>query len=242
MSKEEKEFFDTLANENGYDVNPETFYEVVIQNTMRDLPSRFVIMDVGCGSGAWSSRIAKRNCSIIGIDISSRMVKTAHQKLNRQDFFGICCSAENLPLKNNIFDCVFFGFSLHHIPNISSALQEASRCLRSSGLLILVEPNGSNPVRMLSAIFGRLFNKTTTYCFSSPDERPLNIHFINSLLEECKLADIHISLDETISKSDEAPIIIDIRDFFLEIASRLFPGPCGAVNIIITARKTKTCC
>jgi len=237
MSKAEKEFFETVAKKE-YDVFPEAFYEEIILKTVEHLQNGSMIIDIGCGSGSWGVRIATKGYVIVGIDISRGMMKNAYRfaKDCREDFFGVCGDAENLPFRDT-FDGVFYGFSLHHIPKISSALQEAYRCLKSGGFIILIEPNGSNPIRKLSSIAGKLFSRTKNHHFSSPVERPLNINLICKLLKKYKFESIYVLMDYTTLKNEKANNVVALRDFLLKVASKLFPKPCNAVNFIIVAKK-----
>jgi ubiquinone/menaquinone biosynthesis C-methylase UbiE len=239
MSQVEQEFFDSIKDMEEYDIFPEAFYDRILQNTLHSLYHKSLIIDVGCGSGAWSARIAKKGHIVIGIDISKRMVRNGYQLLkdNRTDFFGICADACNLPIRNDISDCVIYAFSLHHIPKISGTLQEASRCLKPKGLLILIEPNGSNPIRRISTIIGKSFNRTKRYRFSSPLERSLSIHLISNLLKTCRFSTIFISVDSTLIKTKKTNIIIITRDLLMNITSMLFPNILGAINFMVMAHK-----
>jgi len=240
MSKAEKEFFEAVANRGEYDVLPEAFYDRIIQNTIGRLPSGAVIIDVGCGSGAWSARILERGHAVIGIDVSKGMIRNARRlfKDRRKDFFGVCGHAENLPFRHGAIDCVFYGFSLHHVPNIPSALREVYRCLKPEGSVILVEPNGSNPIRLLSSVAGKLFDRTKARSFQSPAERPLKVSLVNKVLSGCGFRVIEVSMDFTIvrSRSGGRDTIVTTRDLLLNLASRLLPSVCGGVNFIVMAR------
>lgn len=244
MSKAEREFFETVTKERKYDVFPDAFYKGVLRKTIESLQRKSVIIDIGSGTGAWSMRIAKMGYVVINIDISMSMIKNAYRffKDSRVDFFGVCGDAENLPLRDSTFDCAFYGFSLHHIPNVSSALRESSRCLKPRSFIILIEPNGSNPIRRLSASVGRLFGRTKSHYFSSPSERPLSINFVCQLLRACKFNNLHVSMDYTILKSEKTNVVMTLRNLLLRIASKLFSKPCNAVNFIVIAeRAQKTC-
>ena len=240
MSKAERDFFNALAITGEYDVFPDAFYrEIFWKIKMEHLRPGSMIIDVGSGSGAWSIRIAKRGYVVVGIDMSSKMTRNAHRFANNHQtsFSGICGDAGKLPFRDNNFDCVFFGFSLHHIPNVLQALEEAYRCLKSGGFIILIEPNGSNPVRKLSTVIGKLLNRTRRWCFSSQSERPLSMNLIYKLLKACKFDDISAVMDYTILKSEKANVATDLRDHLLEIATKLLPKQCGAVNFIIKAKR-----
>jgi ubiquinone/menaquinone biosynthesis C-methylase UbiE len=50
--------------------------------------------------------------------------------------------AEELPFKDNSFDAVFSGFTLHHLVNdINEIIKELKRVLKPKGFIFLIEPN-----------------------------------------------------------------------------------------------------
>jgi ubiquinone/menaquinone biosynthesis C-methylase UbiE len=235
MKNAEKEFFNVIANEREYDVFPDVFYAKIIQNMIKCLPHGSLIIDVGTGSGAWGIRIAQKGHIVIGIDISKEMLKNVQQD-HSSDFLRVCGDAEYLPFREKMADCVFYGFSLHHIPAISQSLKEAYRCLKPGGLLVLIEPNGTNPVRRLSAIIGKLLNRVKRYHFSSPTESPLSIGFVRRLLKACKFTVIYFSVDYTIVGNEKTNALVFARNLLLKLASKMLPREYGALNFIFVAR------
>ena len=115
------------------------------------------ILDVGCGSGVYSIWMAKLGGKVVGIDVSKQAIDFANRWANEEkiDFKGIVGDAENLPFKKNTYDLLFYGAILHHFPDFSKAIFEGSRVLKRNGKLVLVEPNGYNPILRLSRIFAR---------------------------------------------------------------------------------------
>lgn len=80
------------------------------------------VLDVGCGGNEF---IRKYNKNGYGID--PYFVANA----------DIQAKAENLPLKDNIFDAVTFIACFNHIPDRKSALQEASRVIKDNGIVVI---------------------------------------------------------------------------------------------------------
>lgn len=241
--RNEISFFDDIIKEKGtYDFLDENFYESFLRLTeLNNLPSGLRILDLGCGSGAWGVRIAELGYKVTGIDISSKMVKAAFcsTKDMKVDFSPICADAERMPFKNKSFDCVFFGFSLHHIPNISLTFKEALRCLKDSGRIILIDPNGSNPVRQISNAVGKIINLISSVKYSSPSERPLSINNICKNLKQNKFKDIKISLYFNLVKDikSSSNLLINLRHFLLIVACKLLPQYMGATDFVIIAEK-----
>lgn len=95
------------------------------------------VLDVGCGTGAsLPSLEALGALAPVGVDprLPVQAPETAASARLRHG------SGAALPYAPGSFDAVIFFFSLHHIPEMESALQEAARVLRSGGLLCVTEP------------------------------------------------------------------------------------------------------
>ncbi|MCL7475316.1 MAG: class I SAM-dependent methyltransferase [ANME-2 cluster archaeon] len=66
-------------------------------------------MVVGCGSGISTCKIAKiYSCSIVGIDISKRMVEQSSKRAQKQGLADMIefrvADAQDLPFEDNTFD------------------------------------------------------------------------------------------------------------------------------------------
>ena len=85
-------------------------------------------LDVGSGSGRWSSLVLDRGLSMVALDASPDAASiTARQVPEARVVNG---SAVELPFASDSFD---FGFSLgvlHHLPDTEGALREIQRVLR----------------------------------------------------------------------------------------------------------------
>jgi ubiquinone/menaquinone biosynthesis C-methylase UbiE len=95
------------------------------------------IVDVGCGSGLMSARLAATGRQVLGVDLSTSMIAQARVRTNtRLDFLH--ADAENLPLEDAGFDAVVNLISFHHYPNPAKAIAEFRRVLRPEGRLVLI--------------------------------------------------------------------------------------------------------
>lgn len=99
------------------------------------------VLDVGCGSG-WATRLLSGyaiNGHVTGIDISDEMIRVARESSKafpNADFE--VASAEQLPFADNEFTHAFSMESLYYYANISQALAEIHRVLRTGGLFVAV--------------------------------------------------------------------------------------------------------
>src|SRR5271157_4459807 len=67
------------------------------------------ILDLGCGDGQLTRRIAATGASVVGVDNSPEMVAAARSRGIAADEAG----AESLPYSNGTFDAVFSNAALH---------------------------------------------------------------------------------------------------------------------------------
>jgi SAM-dependent methyltransferase len=99
------------------------------------------VLDVGCGSG-WATRLLAQcasNGRVTGIDISDEMIRVARD--SSRTFPNVdfeVASAEQLPYQDNEFTHAFSMESLYYYANISKAIGEVFRVLRTGGLFVAV--------------------------------------------------------------------------------------------------------
>jgi len=107
-----------------------------------------VVLDYGCGVGVVTEKMTDQKPSrIIGIDISDISINKAIQsakKLNL-DIEYIVDNCENSKLDSNTFDIIYGSGILHHL-NIKNSVQEINRLLKKDGIMIFIEPLGTNPI------------------------------------------------------------------------------------------------
>ena len=91
-------------------------YVQVIELLNKDIPLEGrTVLDIGCGTGAWTSLFQKFNCpNLVGVDFSRAMIKKAEKKYPQLSFFEM--TAEDLSdFKDNQFDIVTASYVLHGI-------------------------------------------------------------------------------------------------------------------------------
>ncbi|MCD8242841.1 MAG: class I SAM-dependent methyltransferase [Parabacteroides sp.] len=105
------------------------------------------ILELGCGDGTCSFLMRSLGAEyIVGIDPAKSAIKAANKKAfelgvsKSVSFFVGDIYTINL-IEN--FDCVVFSRVLHHLPSPDKAIQRATAWADE---ILIIEPNGSNPV------------------------------------------------------------------------------------------------
>ncbi len=90
------------------------------------------ILDLGCGDGQLTLRLAATGARVTGVDASQEMVTAARGRGVPADH----ASAEQLPYPDHSFDAIFSNAALHWVRNHDAMLTEAHRVLRSGGRFV----------------------------------------------------------------------------------------------------------
>lgn len=92
------------------------------------------ILDIGCGTGDLTKRIAELCEKVIGIDNSNEMIQAAKKKYPEISF--IHTDAKNYQLDNK-FDAIFSNAVLHWIPQADIMIKNANRHLKIGGRYVV---------------------------------------------------------------------------------------------------------
>lgn len=100
------------------------------------------ILDLGCGDGTHTLKLAQEGFNVFGLDISTRAIKQAKKlfaksKLNGQ--FTIASMHKPFPYQDNSFDAVISLRTINHgtRQQIEETVQEIQRILKPGGYLFL---------------------------------------------------------------------------------------------------------
>jgi trans-aconitate methyltransferase len=89
------------------------------------------ILDLGCGDGALTEKIAAAGAQVIGVDISRSMIESAR----RRGLDARLMSGEGLAFDNE-FDAVFSNAALHWMHNQERVLTGVHRALKPGGRFV----------------------------------------------------------------------------------------------------------
>ena len=92
-------------------------------------------LDVGSGTGNYTTALANIGGIWSGIEPSTQMIEVARTKAPTIEW--VQSSAEKIPFRSNTFDGVMCTLAIHHFSDLQRALTEMDRVLRDNGKLVL---------------------------------------------------------------------------------------------------------
>jgi SAM-dependent methyltransferase len=103
---------------------------------------RMHVLDLGCGAGGWSERIASEHpwLKVTGIDAGAEFIVAARGRhaANRVEF--VVADFLALPFADGTFDCVYADNVLEHAFDVDATLSEVYRVLGDGGVLLAAIP------------------------------------------------------------------------------------------------------
>jgi ubiquinone/menaquinone biosynthesis C-methylase UbiE len=102
------------------------------------------VLEVGCGSGHLTKRLAERGVDIVGIDANPNAREVAGSEL------VLHMQAEHLQFDDKEFDAVISVHAIEHIPPLDAAIAEMARVLQPQGRALFIYP--AEPIQGLYAI------------------------------------------------------------------------------------------
>ena len=90
------------------------------------------ILDVGCGTGNFSIKLAQKGCQVTGIDISKPMLEKAVEKAKKLnlDIDFKKANVVNLEFEDNHFDSIFSMAAVEFIDDPKKAMREMKRVVK----------------------------------------------------------------------------------------------------------------
>jgi SAM-dependent methyltransferase len=99
-------------------------------------------LDLGCGGGHASFRLASLVRKVVAYDLSEAMAGTVRAEAARRGLSNLDArqgSAERLPCPDAAFDIVASRYSTHHWLDAAAGLREARRALKPGGLAVFMD-------------------------------------------------------------------------------------------------------
>jgi trans-aconitate methyltransferase len=107
------------------------------------------ILDLGCGTGHLTAKIAESGAEVIGVDSSPSMIGQARQNYPRLKF--VLADAREFHFSER-FDGIFSNAALHWIPEAEAVVQRISAALHPGGRFVAEMGAKQNTVRLTTAL------------------------------------------------------------------------------------------
>jgi SAM-dependent methyltransferase len=115
-------------------VDPE-YEEQILPLVAEHLAGAGRVLDVGCGEGQLSRRVAAGGSQVIGIDLTLHQVVEARARGGGVEYAR--SAAEHLPFPAAAFDALVICLSLEHMEPFEPAVEEVGRVLAPGGTFLL---------------------------------------------------------------------------------------------------------
>lgn len=104
------------------------------------LEPRWVVGDLGCGTGHVAEALAPFVARVVAVDASREMLAAARARLRSHGSVELRRGAlERLPIEDATLDAAVLALVLHHVPDPSRVCLEAARALKPGGRLVVAD-------------------------------------------------------------------------------------------------------
>jgi trans-aconitate methyltransferase len=110
------------------------------------------LLDLGCGDGQLTARLAATGAHVQGVDASPQMVAAARARGISADE----ASAEALPYEDGAFDAVFSNAALHWVRDHDAMMTQVHRVLKPGGRFVAEMGGHGNVAAILIALIATL--------------------------------------------------------------------------------------
>lgn len=144
-------------------------------------------LEIGCGTGMFTSLFAESGAEIVGVDISGDLLAHARKRKLPAERVAFVESRFEDYAEEGRFDAVIGSSVLHHL-DLEAAVPRTFELLRSGGRMSFAEPNLLNPQVYLSLRFRSL----PMFWYVSPDETAFLRWRLKKRAESAGFEDIEI--------------------------------------------------
>jgi len=131
------------------------------------------VLDVGCGTGLLFSHVAAEVQTVVGVDISAKLLLQAKKRTRKfRNVHLIQADADHIPFKNNHFTVVFAFTMLQNLPEPLETLKEIKRIAERDAPIVVT---GLKKTFSLDA-FRELLQSTGLRVISLKDDEALKCY------------------------------------------------------------------
>jgi malonyl-CoA O-methyltransferase len=96
------------------------------------------VLDIGCGTGILFSYVADKARMTVGVDVSKKTLLQAKERArDYSNVHLVCADADNMPLRNDVFDTAFAITLIQNMPRQTETLREIRRVAKDNALIIV---------------------------------------------------------------------------------------------------------
>ena len=145
------------------------------------------LLDVATGTGQVAraaARILGGAGSVVGLDPSAGMLRQARRA---HASLLVRARAEDMPLRDDLFDMLSMGFALRHVATLETAFAEYRRVLKPGGRVLLLEvsrPRSAMTRWVMRVYFQRLLPRLIRIATRDP-HAPLLMEYYWDTIAEC---------------------------------------------------------
>jgi SAM-dependent methyltransferase len=110
--------------------------EGLIPQLAAELPRGAPCLEIGVGTGRIALPLVEQGIHLVGIDISTEMLRRLAAKSNGRGPDVVIADATQLPFGDRTFACAIAAHVLHLVPEWRSAVAELLRVLRPGGVIV----------------------------------------------------------------------------------------------------------
>lgn len=95
------------------------------------------ILDIGCGTGEFTKKVAAKAKDVIGIDIAPQMISEAKSRHPAENIKYILQDFDTME-EDELYDCIISIATFHHL-SLDKALPKIKNMLKPNGILIVLD-------------------------------------------------------------------------------------------------------